>query len=309
MAGFFDEEDNMEIQKESFLIIDGNSIACRAAFAKKDLKNSQGRETGGTYLFVTMLDTIITKLKPSHVVVAWDVSRENFRTKLDETYKANRESKSENLYIQFEDIKRILDAIGIKYVGVYGYEADDVIGTYSKISPEHVENYILTGDKDSFQLVNNRTCVYFPRMGVTDLEVIDEVAVKDKFGVFVEQYIDLKALMGDGGDNVIGVEGCGPKKAAALLQTYDTLENVVAHAHEVKGKLGENLRAWSPNAETVKQLVTINNEVPVPFEFEDCAVYGLPNWQAAREIFTELEFYSHIKKLNEGRFHVRSKKL
>lgn len=309
MAGFFDEEDNAVIEKESFLIIDGNSIACRAAFAKKDLKNSQGRETGGTYLFVTMLDTIITKLKPSHVVVAWDVSRDNFRTKIDETYKANRESKSENLYMQFEDIKRILDAIGIKYVGVYGYEADDVIGTYTKDSPDHVENYVLTGDKDSFQLINYRTKVYFPRMGVTDLEIVDEEVVKEKFGVTIDQYIDLKALMGDGGDNVIGIEGCGPKKAAALLQTYGTLENVVANAHEVKGKLGDNLRAWSPNASTVKQLVTINVDVPVPFEFEDCAIYGLPNWENAKDIFIELEFGSHIKKLNEGRFHVRPKKL
>lgn len=284
-----------------FLIIDGNSMACRAAFAKRDMFTSTGRETGGTNIFVGMIDSLVKKYKPTHMVVAWDVSRDTFRTEIDPTYKATRESKSDNLYMQFEDIKKILDAIGIKYVGMYGYEADDVIGTYSKISKAN-QNMILSGDKDSFQLVDDKTFVYYPKTGVTNLEVITTDVFKEKFDITVDQFIDMKALMGDDGDNVIGVAKCGQKTAAKWLQKYGTLEKVVENAHEIAGKVGENLRTWLPNASKTKQLVTIKRDVPVPFTFEECGLTSI-NWENARNIFEELEFAKYLEKLDGGKFY------
>lgn len=285
----------------NFLIIDGNSMACRAAFAKRDMFTSTGRETGGTNIFVGMIDSLLKKYNPTHMVIAWDVSRDSFRTEIDPSYKATRESKSDNLYMQFEDIKKILDAIGIKYVGVYGYEADDVIGTYAKIS-EANHNMVLSGDKDSFQLVDDKTFVYYPKMGVTNIDIIDQSAFKEKFDIEVNQFIDMKALMGDDGDNVKGVDKCGQKTAAKWLQKYGTLENVVQNAHEITGKVGENLRAWLPNSSKTKTLVTIRKDVPVPFTFEECKLTSV-NWENAREIFQELEFNKYLEKLNEGKFY------
>lgn len=290
------------MNKTKFLIIDGNSMACRAAFVKTGLKTSTGRETGGTNIFVSMLDSFLKKHQPTHIVVAWDVSKKNFRTEIDPNYKANRESKSYDLYMQFEDIKKILDAIGIKYVGVYGYEADDVIGTYVHLSKAD-ENIILSGDKDSFQLIDEKTKVYYPKTGITNLEIIDEKVFEEKFGIPVSKYIDLKTLMGDDGDNVPGVEKCGQKTAVKWLQQYGSLEEIIKNADQIKGKIGENLRKWIPKAEINKKLVTINRNVPVPFTFEECEITSI-NWENARPIFQELEFAKHIERLNERKFYM-----
>lgn len=284
-----------------FLIIDGNSMACRAAFAKRDMATSYGRETGGTNIFVGMIDSLLKKYQPTHMVVGWDVSRDTFRREIDPEYKANRDSKSHNLYMQFEDIKRILDAIGIKYVGVYGYEADDIIGTYATISKAD-ENMVLSGDKDSFQLVDDRTNIYYPKMGVTNLEIINDTVFEEKFEIPVAKFLDLKALMGDGGDNIIGVEKCGQKTAVKWLKEYGSLENVVENADKIKGKVGENLRTWLPNADKNKQLVTIKRDVPVPFTFEECEITKV-DWENARPIFEELEFNKIIEKLDGGKFY------
>lgn len=284
-----------------FLIIDGNSMACRAAFAKRDLATSSGRETGGTSIFVGMIDSLLRKYQPTHMIVGWDVSRETFRTSIDPGYKATRDSKSHNLYMQFEDIKKILDAIGIKYVGVYGYEADDILGTYAYMSKAD-HNMILSGDKDSFQLIDNKTHIYYPKKGISDIEIVDENVFYEKFDIPVSQFIDLKALMGDGGDNVIGVEKCGQKTAVKWLKEFGTLEEVVKNADSFKGKVGENLRKWMPNSDMTKQLVTIRKDVPVPFNFEDCEIKEV-NWENARSIFEELEFAKYIEKLDGGKFY------
>lgn len=286
-----------------FMIIDGNSMACRAAFAKRDMATSYGRETGGTNIFVGMIDSLLKKYEPTHMVVGWDVSRDTFRRQIDPEYKANRDSKSHNLYMQFEDIKRILDAIGIKYVGVYGYEADDVIGTYVTISQAD-ENMVLSGDKDSFQLVDDKTNIYYPKMGVTNIEIVNHQVFEEKFEIPVAQFLDLKALMGDGGDNIIGIEKCGQKTAVKWLKEFGSLEGVVANADNIKGKVGENLRTWLPRADINKQLVTIKRDVPVPFTFEECEITKV-DWENARPIFEELEFNKIIEKLDGGKFYAK----
>lgn len=284
-----------------FLIIDGNSMAARAAFAKRDMFTTYGRETGGTNIFVGMIDSLLKKYKPTHMIVGWDVSRDTFRRQIDPEYKANRENKSHNLYMQYEDIKRILDAIGLKYVGMYGYEADDIIGTYATISKAD-ENMVLSGDKDSFQLIDDRTKIYYPKMGVTNIDIIDDAAFEERFDIPVAQFLDLKALMGDDGDNITGIVKCGQKTAVKWLKEYGTMDNVIANADKIKGKVGENLRTWLPRADINKQLVTIKRDVPVPFTFEECEIKKV-DWENARPIFEELEFNKIIEKLDGGKFY------
>lgn len=284
-----------------FLIVDGNSIACRGAFVPPMMTTSNGRETGGTYRFFTMLDSAMKMVRATHVLVGWDVSRENFRTGIDDSYKANRPStKPEGLYHQFEDIKSILDAIGIKHVGVFGYEADDVIGTYSQIS-EADKTFVFTGDKDSFQLIGDNVTVMFPKTGTSDLKFYTRELFEQEYDIKVEQFVELKALMGDGGDNVKGIEKCGQKTGIKLLKEYGSIEGVVENAGVIKGKLGENVRAWAPTANKTLELVTIRRDVPVPYTFDDCEI--TLNWKNAREIFTDLEFISFIKKLQKGGFY------
>lgn len=286
--------------QENFLIVDGNSIACRAAYAKPTLINSKGRETGSPYRFVTMLDSAMKMIRATHVVVAWDVGRENFRTQIDENYKANRETKSSELYVQFEDIKKILTAIGIKHVGIQGYEADDIVGTYVSQSKAN-NNYIFTGDKDSFQLINENTSVLYPLTGTSELRIYDVERFENEYDIKVDQFIELKALMGDGADNIKGVAKCGQKTATKWLQQYGNIETLINNAHEIKGKIGDSLREWIPESNKTMELVTICRTVPILYDFNECAIDL--NWNNAVDVFTELEFNSLIKRIKNGGFY------
>lgn len=285
-----------------FLIVDGNSIACRAAFVQPVLTNSKGRETGGTYRFFTILDSVMKQVRPTHIVVGFDVARENFRTDIDPEYKANRpvRSSDDTLYYQFEDIKAILSKVGINHVGMFGYEADDVLGTYVANSKAD-KNFILTGDKDSFQLINDNTFVLFPQTGASNIKKYDKEVFKEKFEINVSQFIDMKALTGDDGDNVKGVVKCGQKTAAKWLNKYGDLESIIENSGEIKGKIGENLRDWIPNASKTVELVTIKKDVPVPYDFKECEIDL--QWKNAIPIFEELECNSLVKRALGGKFY------
>jgi DNA polymerase-1 len=349
------------------LIIDGNSLACRAAFAynprylcpkwgkwngewnstktykkndvvvfdkdavyiaKKesiniappslehwdflgsDLKNSEGKLTGATYRFINMLDKLMHQIEPTHVVVGWDVGRDTFRKEVDSTYKQTREKKNDDLYIQFADMKRILDAVGIKNVGVKGFEGDDIVGTYIQLSQAD-KNYIATGDKDSFQLISDKTEIIHLSGNFKDMKFITADKVFEDYGVTVDKFADLKALMGDEGDNIKGINGCGEKTAAKLINHYGTLDEIVKNANNIciKGvnkKIQENIGEWVERYEQVKQLVQIRRDVPVPYSFDQCQINF--DWNNALPIFKELEFNSFIKKLNGGDFFGFSQK-
>lgn len=294
-----------------FLILDGNSLACRAAFAHNphfgpDLHTSYGKPTGATLRFLNMFDRILHQLKPTHILVAWDVSRETFRNALDENYKANREPRTgDDLKIFFQDIKHILTEIGCKNVGVLGYEGDDIVGTYSALSKAD-KTFIVSGDRDSFQLVNDKTSVVFPKNGFKEVEIITPQYILDTYGISVEKFVDLKALMGDGGDNISGIDGCGEKTAVKLLQHYGSADAVANNVDNIDLK-GINktviagIKEWAPRSYTVKQLVTIRKDVEVPYTFEQCKVNL--KWENAREIFKELELNSLIRKINGAEFY------
>jgi DNA polymerase-1 len=286
--------------EQVLLIVDGNSIGCRGAFAPPMLINSKGRETGGTMRFFTMVESVMKLVRATHVVVAWDVSKETFRNGIDSEYKANRTPMHEGLYNQFADIKSICDKIGIKHVGIYGYEADDVVGTYA-FNSKADKTFIYTGDKDSFQLINETTSVVFPKTGATDIKIWTKEVFEETYDIPVEKFVELKALMGDGGDNVKGILKCGEKTGVKLLKQYGSMEGVVEHAGEIKGKLGENVREWAPTANRTLELVTIRRDVPVPYDYKDCEINL--DWQNAKEIFEELEFNSLLRRLAKGGFY------
>jgi len=297
--------------KTKFLILDGNSLACRAAFAHNphfgpDLHTSYGKPTGATLRFLNMFDRILHQFKPTHILVAWDVSRETFRNVLDENYKANREPRSDNdLKIFFQDIKHILTEIGCKNVGVLGYEGDDIVGTYSVLSKAD-KTFIVSGDKDSFQLVNNKVSVIFPKNGFKEVEIITPQYIQDTYGISVDKFTDLKALMGDGGDNISGISGCGEKTAIKLLQHYGSADAVANNFDNIDLK-GINktviagIKEWAPRSYVVKQLVTIRKDVEVPYTFDQCKINL--KWENAREIFKELELNSLVRKLNGAEFY------
>lgn len=292
-----------------FLIIDGNSIACRAEFAfnpykeEKDLTNSKGRVTGGTYRFINMFDRLLHQVQPTHIVVCWDVNRNTWRRKLYPQYKMNREGNSiknkDDLYIMFEDVKKILNAINIINVEFDGYEGDDLIGTFANISTAD-KNFIVSGDKDTFQLIDKHTYIIFPKNGFKEINIIDEDYIKNKYNVTPKQFVYLKALIGDAGDNIPGIQGCAEKTAAKLINHYGNIENIIkTDKIEIKGvskTVINNISQWKPWANMILKLVTIDKKVPIEIEFEDCK--NNINWYNAIPIFKELEFNSLINKID-----------
>ncbi|MFW6242948.1 MAG: 5'-3' exonuclease, partial [bacterium] len=226
--------------KETFLIIDGNSIACRAAFAHNpkwgdDLQTSDGKLTGATYRFFTMFDKMLLKLKPTHIVVCWDTGGDTFRNDLDKNYKANREKKNEDLYEQFSDIKRILESVGIKNVSIIGYEGDDIVGTYSALSKAD-HTYVVSGDKDNFQLAKENITIAYPKHGFYDVDYITPEYIEEKYDIDYNQFVDMKALMGDKGDNIPGIDGCGEKTAIKLLKYYGDAKSVAYNKDNIECK-------------------------------------------------------------------------
>ena len=291
----------------NFMIVDGNNLACRAEFAfnpyknKVDLTNSEGRVTGGTYRFINMFDKLLWQIKPTHIVVCWDTNRNTWRRKLYPQYKMNRENNpnninKESLYIMFEDIKKILTAINVVNVEYDGYEGDDLVGTFANISTAD-KTFIVSGDKDTFQLINKNTYVVFPNNN----DIIDEEYIKNKYNVTPKQFIELKALMGDSWDNIPGIKGCAEKTAAKLINHYGNINNIInASDINIKGvskTIISNIEQWKSQAEMILKLVTIDKKVPIEIEFEDCK--NNINWYNAIPIFEELEFNSLINKIDK----------
>jgi DNA polymerase-1 len=227
------------------------------------------------------------------------------REEIDSQYKATRERKNDELKVQFQDIKRILELIGINNVGIKGFEGDDIVGTYIKKSSA-TKNFIVTGDKDAFQLVSDNTYIVYPLNGFKEIQLITPDYVKEKYEIPVEQFVELKAIMGDDGDNIKGIQGCGEKTAVKLLHHYGCLNEVVKNANCIDCKgvnvvVKKNIIEWSKRIDDVKKLVTIRQDVEVPYNFDECEIHL--DWESARDIFRKLEFNSFIKKLNGGEFY------
>lgn len=275
-------------QNNRLLLIDANSIVHRAYHALPNLMTSKGAHTGAIYGFLTIFLRIVAELSPTHVAAPFDLKAPTFRHKLYAPYKGTRKPMDAELAEQFEPLKDLLALMRVPVVSKEGYEADDILGTLSARTDD--DTVILTGDRDSFQLVSPTTKVYWTKKGVSDVEVID-LARLAADGFTPQSFIDYKALRGDPSDNIPGVPGVGEKTAKALLEQYKTLDEVLNHAGDVKGKLGETLAASRDIALLSRTLAAIDKDVPLEIDEEALRFSGVYS-EDVRSRLRELELNS-----------------
>lgn len=286
---------------KKLILIDGNSLLFRAYFAMRPMVTSKGIHTQGVFAFINMLNKIIKDYEPDYIAVAFDMKEKTFRHKEYDAYKAGRQQTPIELLSEIPWMHRVLEAMNIAVLEMPGYEADDIIGTLSVHGTEAgLRTLVISGDKDELQLVSPSVSVLINKRGMSEFDVYDEAAMKERYNLTPQQFIDLKGLMGDKSDNIPGVPGIGEKKGIALLEQYGSVEGVLEHADEIKGKMGENIRANADSARMSKWLATIKTDTPVEFTWEDLE-YTSPDTEKLIEVYTELEFNSFIKKLqSEG---------
>lgn len=284
--------------KKKLVVLDGNSIINRAFYALPPMITSQGQPTGAIYGFTTMLFKIFQDIKPDYIISAFDRKAPTFRHLEYKEYKAGRKKMPDELAQQIEPLKELLAAFKIGILELDGYEADDIIGTISKkYEGPDMEVLIYTGDRDSLQLVSDYTKVMFTKKGISEIDIYDKNAIKDKYGFSPEGIIDLKGLMGDASDNIPGVAGVGEKTALKLLNEYGTLEGVYENIDCISGKkLKENLEQHRDEAFLSKRLATIDRNVPISVDIESAAADKF-NSRHVRDMFKVFEFKSLMDKL------------
>ncbi|MFD0698678.1 DNA polymerase I [Paenibacillus sp. GCM10027628] len=283
---------------DKLIIIDGNSIANRAFYALPLLSNSSGLHTNAVYGFTTMLLKLIEEEKPTHFLVAFDAGKITFRHKEYTEYKGGRAKTPPELSEQFPLIKELLKAFQIPQFELTGYEADDIIGTLTKIADEKGEKVLLvSGDKDMLQLASDHVTVAITRKGITEVERYNPEEIKEKYGLTPNQIIDLKGLMGDTSDNIPGIPGVGEKTALKMLHEFGTVEEVLANSASLKGKMKEKVEEHAQDAIMSKELATIFREVPMETEWSSFRYDGYDG-QALAGMFRKLEFKSLLEKMD-----------
>lgn len=283
------------------LLIDGHSVAYRAFYAlpTENFTTSTGQHTNAVYGFTSMLINVLRDEQPTHVAVAFDVSRETFRTKEYPEYKANRAKTPDEFAGQVALIQQVLDALKIVHVEMPGFEADDVIGTLAtQAESAGWHTLICTGDRDSMQLVTQTTTVLYPRKGVSDLARMTPAAVVEKYLVPPVRYPDLAALVGETSDNLPGVPGVGPKTAAKWLTEYESLESLLAHADGVRGKAGESLRAHLDEVKRNRRLNALVRDLDLPTTLGELERQSWDR-EAVHTLFDALEFRVLRERLME----------
>ncbi len=274
------------------LLIDGHSVAYRAFFALpvENFSTSTGQHTNGVYGFTSMLINVLRDEQPTHVAVAFDLSRQTFRTEQYPEYKANRSTSPAEFTGQVGLVREVLDALRIVHLDKEGFEADDIIATLARQAGEQgFDTLIVTGDRDAMQLVDEHTTVLYPRKGVSDLLRLDPAGVQERYLVPPERYPELAALVGETSDNLPGVPGVGPKTAAKWLTEYDGLANLIAHADAVRGKAGESLRAHLDDVTRNRELNALVRTLDLP---RGPADFARVDWdrEAVHTLFDALEF-------------------
>lgn len=283
--------------EKKLLLIDGHSMAYRAFYALPvdNFKSSTGQPTNAIYGFASMIINLIKEERPTHIAVAFDVSRKTFRTEKFPEYKAQRVTTPDEFRSQLSHINELITAFGIKYFAIEGFEADDLIATLAKSAERQGFSVaICTGDRDSFQLVNNQTTVLYPKKGVTEMSRMTPNAVFEKYGLTPDQYPDFAALRGDPSDNLPSIPGVGEKTATKWITDYKTLENLLDHADDIAGKVGESLRANIESVKLNRVLTHLLDDVEIPTTLEELAWTGFDS-NLVNKLFDTLE----IKALKE----------
>ncbi len=280
-------------QARPLVLLDGHSIAYRAFFAlPSDLATTTGQQTNAVYGFTSMLVKLFGEVAPDRIAVCFDLGRPAYRYEIYTEYKANRRTTPDEFASQMPLIREVLDALRIPVVEVAGYEADDVIATLVREGTERgVPVLIVSGDRDTLQLVDDDAGikVMMTSRGITDTRTYDSAAVLERYGVPPERYVDIAALRGDPSDNLPGVPGIGDKTATKLVQAYGTVEGVLEHVDELRGKQKENVAAHAEDVLRNKQLATLRRDVPLPLTVDDLRMGAWDRTQIQR-LFDTLEF-------------------
>lgn len=275
------------------VIVDGNSIFYRSFYALPLLANSKGEYSNAVYGFAIQILHIIQNIKPKYMVVAFDASKKTFRNDIYSEYKATRKPMPDELRSQLEPLKKMLKLMDIQIAEKEGLEGDDIIGILSKKFLD-TETIIVTGDRDSFQLVDDVTSVYFTKKGTSDVKIINKKTLKNEYGVSPEQFIDLKALQGDSSDNIPGVPGVGTKTATDLILKYGNLDNIYNNIDNITGKLKEKLIQGKELAYLSKELSTIVTKGEIDISLKDLE-YEYPFSEPVYEFFKYYEFKTLLK--------------
>ena len=283
------------------LLIDGNSIMNRGYFAlPKTFTSKDGLHTNAILGFLNIFFKVAEEEKPTHVVVAFDMHAPTFRHKMYAEYKGTRHAMDDELREQFPVMKELLTEMGITYVEMEGWEADDIIGTFSRKGEEEgMQVTILSGDRDLLQLATDTVLVRIPKTkaGKTTVENYYAKDVVEEYGVTPIEFIEMKGLMGDTSDNIPGIMGIGEKTAVKLLSEFKTVDNVLANIDKVEGNsLKEKLQNGVEDAKMSKYLATIVQDVDVPFDFDKTQI-DLPDISAVTEFLRSMQFYSFLKNI------------
>lgn len=283
--------------KQTLMVVDGNSLMHRAFYALPILSNKKGEYTNAVYGFFSMLFSALDTLKPDYLAVAFDKKGKTFRHEMFTEYKGTRKATPEELIPQFPLLRTALKDVGIKSLDLDGYEADDLLGVLSKeATGRDVESVLLTGDKDTYQLVSDTCRVMLTRKGVSELDIIDKIKLYELYALTPDQIVDLKGFMGDSSDNIPGVPGVGEKTALKLLHAYTDMDGVYANIDEIKGKLKEKLIDNKDKAYLSRTLATIDVNAPIKVELDSLSFTGFEE-DKIRSSFDELGFASLLKRL------------
>ncbi|MDY6794276.1 MAG: DNA polymerase I [Actinomycetota bacterium] len=283
---------------ERCVIIDGHSLAYRAFYAlPTDLSTSSGQVTNAVYGFTSMLIKILEDLKPQAIMVAFDKGKPEFRLKRYEEYKAHRKPMPDELREQMGIIHAVLEVLGIPCIEEEGFEADDILATLKEILPDDEEIFIVTGDRDALQLVDERVRVVANRKGLTDIIIYDSAKVEERYGVKPSQILDYLALKGDTSDNIPGVPGIGEKTASSLINEYGSVEGVYDNLGKIKSRFRKALEDNRESAEISRELARMRKDVPLGGEIGEASIFDPWNDDGVRELFSTLEFKSLYERL------------
>ncbi len=284
------------MSKPTVMLVDGYSLIFRGFHALPLLTTANGDYTNAVHGFFSMLFKALDTYRPDALCVMMDVHAPTFRHTMYEEYKGTRKPMPEELRPQLKTVRELLSAMHIHICEMEGYEADDLLGTASRIANERgMDALVLTGDRDSLQLVGGGTRIILTRKGITESLLLDEQGVLEEYGFTPAQVPDMKGLMGDSSDNIPGIAGIGEKTALKLISQYGTLDEVLAHADEVKGKLGEKLRAGKEVALLSRDLGTIRRNAPLEVDFDSCRWDGMADATALLEHY---ELKSLVRTMN-----------
>lgn len=279
---------------DKLILLDSNSLINRAYYALPNLTNHSGQYTGAIFGYLNMLLKIVDTYKPTHIIATFDRKAPTFRKQIYEGYKATRKPMPHELASQLAPLKEIIAAMNIPILEMDGYEADDIIGTLAK--KFDTQTFIVTGDKDSLQLIDPTTTVLLTKKGISEIAYYDEKALSEE-GLVPSQIIDLKSLMGDASDNIPGVAGVGEKTAKDLLAKYSTLDGVYEHLDEIKGKLHDKLAGNKDTAYLSYELATINTHSPVEITLEEAKFDYPPFSGEVKRLLKALELTKIIDRL------------